>query len=179
MHGCCETRRQPSHLCILQNFCCFRIKTAPSKAVGEKQNKTALNTAADLRQSLLLPLPQSFVFSSVAQASCCPQHGGPCCFLLQESCLKMLLVYLAPPHSHLFLSPCCPFWGRRAVASTLGHFTNPVHSITARGRQKCSVGGKQNQLSTRKPAPSFVLMRKKHLSTAEDHPRTSLSPTFG
>lgn len=37
--------------------------------------------------------------------------------------------------THLFLSPCCHFWGRRGVAFTLHRFTNPVYSSTARIRQ--------------------------------------------
>lgn len=94
MHGCSETWRGPSHLCILQVFCCFRIKTTPSKSCwGKAQHGSQYSCWS--KHSLLLPHPQSFVFPRVAWASFHPQHGAPYCFLLQQSCLKTLLFYLS------------------------------------------------------------------------------------
>lgn len=75
-------------------------------------------------------------------------------------CRHFCFISLPPSLTHLFLSPCCHFWGTRLVAFTLDHFIIPVYSSTARGRQNTVGGGRQNQGNTRKLNPSFLNTRK-------------------
>lgn len=179
MHGCCETWRRPSHLCILQDFCCF--KTTLSKAVEEKQNKTALNKDINSRQEPAIASP-----TKLCIPKCCSSQLLPSAWLsllfspVAERPEDTSVLPLSSPHSHpLVPVSMLPLLGKKRGGFYSGSFHKSSLQHHSKGKSKCNVGRRQNQLSTRKPAPALLLTGRKPLSTAQDHPRTTSSPIFG